>query len=156
MSTKTFQMSKEQGLADRQWVVVDADGAVLGRLATRIADLLRGKGKPTFTPHVDCGDFVVVINAAQVKLTGNKETAKLYHRHTGYPGGLRTMNASEMRARFPDRLIRNAVVGMLPRNRLGRALADKLKIYPGSQHPHASQQPTVVKPESGIKEAAHG
>ena len=146
-------MSREQGLVERRWIVLDAEDQVLGRLATRVADLLRGKGKPSFTPHVDCGDFVIVINAAKVKLTGNKETAKLYHRHSGYPGGLRTLNAAQLRARFPDRLIRNAVVGMLPRNRLGRALAGKLKIYPGAEHPHTAQQPVAIGGE--VEEGAH-
>ena len=146
-------MSREQGLVERRWIVLDAEDQVLGRLATRVADLLRGKGKPSFTPHVDCGDFVIVINAAKVKLTGNKEAAKLYHRHSGYPGGLRTLNAAQLRARFPDRLIRNAVVGMLPRNRLGRALAGKLKIYPGAEHPHTAQQPAAIGGE--VKEGAH-
>ncbi|MGH7897367.1 MAG: 50S ribosomal protein L13 [Candidatus Binatia bacterium] len=144
MKNRTFQMPKEQGLAERRWFVLDADGAVLGRLATRAANLLRGKGKPTFTPHVDCGDFVIVINAAKVKLTGNKEAEKLYRRHTGYPGGVRALSAEEVRARHPQRLIEEAIAGMLPKNRLARALVTKLKIYPGAEHPHQAQKPEAV------------
>lgn len=147
-------MSRERALAERRWVIVDAEGEVLGRLATRVADLLRGKGKPSFTPHVDCGDFVVVVNAAKVKLSGKKETSKLYHRHSGYPGGIRTLTAAQLRGRFPERLVENAVVGMLPRNRLGRALAGKLKVYAGPEHPHAAQQPVPIGGEG--KEAVHG
>jgi large subunit ribosomal protein L13 len=134
-------MSKEQGLADRRWFVLDADGAVLGRLATRAANLLRGKGKPTFTPHVDCGDFVVVVNASRVTLSGKKESDKTYRRHTGYPGGVRSLAAHEVRAKEPERLVREAVEGMLPKNRLGRALATKLKVYAGADHPHSAQRP---------------
>jgi large subunit ribosomal protein L13 len=144
MKNRTFQMTTEQGLIDRRWFVLDADGAVLGRLATQAANLLRGKGKPTFTPHVDCGDFVIVINAAKVKLTGNKESGKLYRHHTGYPGGVRSLRAEEVRARHPERLIEEAVGGMLPKNRLGRALATKLKIYAGAEHPHQAQKPEPV------------
>lgn len=144
MSTKTYQMPRETALAGRQWYVVDADGAVLGRLATTVANLLRGKGKPGFTPNVDCGDFVVVVNAAKVRLTGRKEQAKLYRRHSGYPGGIRELSAAELREKHPDRIIRLAVEGMLPKNRLGRALATKLKVYPDAEHPHASQRPEPV------------
>jgi large subunit ribosomal protein L13 len=144
MKNRTFQMTTEQGLAERRWFVLDADGAVLGRLATQAANLLRGKGKPTFTPHVDCGDFVIVINAAKVKLTGSKESDKLYRRHTGYPGGVRSLRAEEVRARHPERLIEEAIGGMLPKNRLGRALVTKLKIYPGAEHPHQAQKPEPV------------
>lgn len=144
MSNKTFVTTKEQGLSERQWYVLDADGVVLGRLATRVADLLRGKRKPTFTPHTDCGDFVIVINAAKVKLTGNKESEKIYHHHTGFPGGIRSVRAGDLRARHPERLIERAVVGMLPKNRLSRALATKLKVYAGAEHPHQAQQPHIV------------
>jgi large subunit ribosomal protein L13 len=144
MKKATFLMTKEQGLAERRWFVLDADGVVLGRLATRAANLLRGKGKPSFTPHVDCGDFVVVINAAKVKLTGKKEEEKIYHHHTGFPGGIRSKRAGEVRARHPHRLIERAVIGMLPKNRLSRALLTKLKVYAGSEHPHQAQQPETL------------
>ena len=141
MKKTTFVTTKEQGLAERRWYVLDADGMVLGRLATRAAGLLRGKGKPSFTPHTDCGDFVVVVNAAKVKLTGNKQSDKLYHHHTGFPGGIRSIRAEDLRARHPERLIERAVVGMLPKNRLSRALATKLKVYAGPEHPHQAQKP---------------
>jgi len=136
-----MHMPKEEALKNRRWFVLDADGVVLGRLATRVANLLRGKGKPSFTPHVDCGDFVIVINAAKVKLTGKKESGKIYHHHTGFPGGVRSIRAEEVRARHPERLIERAVAGMLPKNRLSRALATKLKVYAGAEHPHQAQQP---------------
>src|ERR1035437_8706030 len=140
----TFMATREAGLAARRWYVVDADGQVLGRLACRIANILRGKNNPTFTPHEDTGDFVIVVNAANIKLTGNKGTTKLYHRHTGYPGGLRTRVAGQELREHPDRMLRKAVTGMLPKNRLGRQLATKLKIYTGQEHPHAAQQPVAV------------
>jgi len=114
---------------------------VLGRVATRVASVLRGKHSPSFAPHVDAGDFVIVINAADVRLTGRKLEDKVYHRHTGYPGGVRSVTAQEMLQKHPERVIRKAVEGMLPRNRLGRRLAGKLKVYPGAEHPHAAQQP---------------
>jgi len=141
MKNTTFVTTKEQGLAGRRWFVVDADGVVLGRLATRLAGLLRGKGKPSFTPHTDCGDFVIVVNAAKVKLTGGKESGKVYHHHTGFPGGIRSIPAKELRSRHPERLIELAVAGMLPKNRLSRALATKLKVYAGPEHPHQAQKP---------------
>jgi len=144
MKNRTFQLSTERGLSERRWLVLDADGVVLGRLATKVANLLRGKEKPTFTPHVDCGDFVIVINAAKVKLTGKKESDKIYRRHTGYPGGVRSLRAEEVRAKHPERLIEEAVGGMLPKSRLGRALATKLKIYAGPEHPHQAQRPEPV------------
>ena len=140
----TKMLTREDALARRQWFVIDASDQVLGRVATRAATLLRGKGKPSFTPHVDCGDFVVVVNADKVRLTGAKETDKQYYRHSGYPGGISSMPASELRQRHPDRLIRFAVEGMLPKNRLGRQLASKLKVYEGSDHPHTAQQPQTV------------
>ena len=133
--------TREGSLADRRWYVVDAGGRTVGRLATGIANILRGKHKPTFTPHVDSGDFVVVVNAAQVRLTGRKLEDKVYHRHTGYSGGIRTATASRVLRERPERVLRSAVVGMLPKNRLGRQLATKLKIYAGSEHPHAAQKP---------------
>lgn len=147
--TMTPMLTREKALDQRRWFLVDARDQVLGRVATETARLLRGKGNPAFTPHVDCGDFVVVINAAEVLLTGAKETDKVYHRHSGYPGGLRSTSAQEMRATHPDRLIRAAVEGMLPKNRLGRQLATKLKIYAGSDHPHAAQQPQPVSLSGG-------
>ena len=124
---------------DRRWYVIDAEGKTLGRLSTQIADLLRGKRKPTFTPHVDTGDFVIVINAEKVSVTGRKRTEKLYHRHSGYPGGLKTRTFEEMIDRKPEDVIRLAVKGMLPRNRLSRRQITKLKIYAGPNHPHAAQ-----------------
>ena len=144
MIHKTIQLTREEALANRRWFVLDADGVVLGRLATRVANLLRGKGKPAFTPHVDCGDFVIVINASKVKLTGKKESEKSYHRHSGFPGGLRAVRAEEMRAHHPHRLIELAVTGMLPKNRLSRGLLTKLKVYRGPEHPHQAQQPQTL------------
>ena len=127
--------------SERNWLVVDADGKTLGRLATQIADALRGKRKPEYTPHIDTGDFVVVINAEKVTVTGNKRSDKRYYRHSGYPGGLRSRTFGEMQARRPEEIIRLAVKGMLPRNRLGRKQLTKLKIYAGPDHPHQAQQP---------------
>ena len=126
---------------ERKWFVVDASQYELGRLATRIAMILRGKHKVMFTPHVDTGDFVVVINASQIKLTGNKLDAKKYHRYSGYPGGLRSINARTVRQDDPERMIQNAVKGMLPKNRLSRHVIKKLKVYGGSDHPHTAQSP---------------
>jgi large subunit ribosomal protein L13 len=129
----------------RDWVLVDARGKTLGRLATQIADMLRGKRKPEYTPHIDTGDFVVVVNAAEIHVTGDKRAAKLYHRHSGYPGGLRTRTLEEMLARRPEEVIRLAVKGMLPRNRLARQQLTKLKVYAGPDHPHQAQQPRAVE-----------
>jgi large subunit ribosomal protein L13 len=126
---------------ERRWYVVDAEGETLGRLATRIADTLRGKGKATYTPHVDTGDFVVVVNAEKVAVTGKKLQQKIYYRHSGYPGGLRERTLAQQLDRRPTEVIRMAVKGMLPRNRLSRAQLGKLKIYAGPEHPHAAQQP---------------
>jgi large subunit ribosomal protein L13 len=125
----------------RRWYVVDAEGETLGRLATRVADTLRGKGKPEYTPHVDTGDFVVVVNAEKVAVTGKKLEQKLYYRHSGYPGGLRSRTLAVELERRPTEVLRKAVKGMLPRNRLGRAQIRKLKIYAGPEHPHEAQQP---------------
>jgi large subunit ribosomal protein L13 len=125
----------------RDWYVVDASGKTLGRLSTQIADVLRGKRKPTYTPHIDTGDFVIVINAEKVAVTGNKRAAKLYHRHSGYPGGLRTRTFEQMMARRPEEIIRLAVKGMMPRNRLARRQITKLKVYAGPDHPHRAQLP---------------
>ena len=126
------------------WIVVDASEHTLGRLAAVIAHRLRGKHKPTFTPHVDTGDFVIVINAEQINVTGNKERDKVYYRHSGYPGGIKQRTLKELRAKHPERIIELAVKGMLPRNPLGRAMFRKLKVYSGAEHPHAAQQPLAV------------
>jgi len=152
MTTITSMLAREEALAARRWFLIDAGEQVLGRVATEAARLLRGKGKPSFTPHVDCGDFVVVVNAAKVRLTGRKLQQKMYYRHSGFPGGIRGMTAEEMRARHPERLVRLAVEGMLPKNRLGRRLAGKLKVYADAEHPHAAQQPVSV-PVSGGHDA---
>jgi large subunit ribosomal protein L13 len=125
----------------RNWKVVDADGQVLGRLAAKVADVLRGKNKPCFTRHLDCGDFVIVINAEKVKLTGRKESRKIYRRFSGYMGGVKEVKASDVRARKPTRLVEEAVWGMMPKSRLARAQFRKLKIYAGAEHPHAAQNP---------------
>ncbi|MGH7906379.1 MAG: 50S ribosomal protein L13 [Candidatus Binataceae bacterium] len=145
MTEQTKSVSREAGLKARRWVLVDADGRALGRVASRVATILRGKHRPDFTPHQDTGDFVVVVNAAKVRLTGDKALSKVYHRHTGFPGGIRTTTAGRLLESKPERLIEMAVRGMLPRNRLGRALFTKLKIYPGSEHPHAAQRPESVR-----------
>jgi large subunit ribosomal protein L13 len=136
--------SAKPGEVDRRWYVVDADGQTLGRLATRIADTLRGKGKPEYTPHVDTGDFVVVVNAEKIAVTGKKLDQKLYHRHSGYPGGLRSRTLREQLNRQPAEVLRKAVKGMLPRNRLARAQLTKLKIYAGPEHPHEAQAPKAL------------
>jgi large subunit ribosomal protein L13 len=128
----------------KRWYVVDAEGQTLGRIATVIASTLRGKTKPTYTPHADVGDFVIVVNAEKVVLTGKKETQKLYSHHSGYPGGLRQRSVREVRASHPERLIENAVRGMLPGNVLGRRQFRKLKVYAGPDHPHATQQPEAL------------
>jgi len=125
----------------RKWHVIDADGAVLGRLAAQIANVLRGKDKPVFTPHLDAGDFVVVINADKVRLTGKKETLKKYMSYSGWKGGERYATVAQVRAKHPERLIHHAVKGMVPKNRLGRVLLTKLKVYKGDSHPHAAQKP---------------
>jgi large subunit ribosomal protein L13 len=130
---------------ERNWLVVDATGKTLGRLATQIADTLRGKRKPEFTPHCDVGDFVIVVNAEQISVTGDKLHQKRYYRHSGYPGGLRSRTLEEMLARRPEEVIRSAVKGMLPRTRLGRQQLRKLKVYAGPEHPHAAQQPQPME-----------
>ena len=129
----------------QRWYVVDAEGQTLGRLATRIADTLRGKGKPEYTPHVDTGDFVVVVNAEKIQVTGNKLDQKMYHRHSGYPGGLKTRTLREQLERRPTEVLRKAVKGMLPRNRLARQQINKLKIYAGPDHPHEAQAPKPLE-----------
>jgi large subunit ribosomal protein L13 len=140
---KTYS-AKEIDL-EKQWFVIDADGKVLGRMATRIADVLRGKNKPIFTPHVDTGDFVVVVNAEKVKLTGNKLTDKIYYRHSGYPGGLKSASARKLMEKKPEEIIRTAVKGMLPKNKLASRLLKKLKVYKGPEHPHEAQEPRALK-----------
>jgi len=137
---KTFSAKKEEVVHD--WFQVDAETETLGHLATKIAHILRGKHKPIYTPHVDTGDFIVVTNAEKIKLTGNNKLRdKQYYRHTGYPGGIRSMNAEEMLEKKPEMVIMKAVRGMLPKNRLGRQMIKKLKIYAGKDHPHMAQQP---------------
>jgi large subunit ribosomal protein L13 len=133
---------------ERNWLVVDATGKTLGRLATQIADTLRGKRKPQYTPHCDVGDFVIVVNAEKVSVTGNKRQEKRYYRHSGYPGGLRSRTFEEMIARRPEEVLRLAVKGMLPRSRLGRQQLRKLKIYAGPDHPHQAQQPVAMEVEA--------
>jgi len=137
----TRSLSTESARAARRWYIADADGQVLGRLATRVASVLRGKHNPAFSPHLDAGDFVIVVNAKNVRLTGKKLSDKQYYRHSGYPGGIRQASAQEVLDRHPTRVIREAVEGMLPKNRLGRRLATKLKVYAGPDHPHRAQKP---------------
>ena len=136
------------GEIDRRWYVVDAEGQTLGRLATRIADTLRGKNKAQYTPHVDTGDFVVVVNAEKITVTGKKLDDKIYYRHSGYPGGLRSRTLREQLDRRPTEVLRKAVKGMLPRNRLSRSQLTKLKIYAGPEHPHEAQAPSLLPEDS--------
>ena len=143
---KTYTAKK--GEIAREWYVVDAEGQTLGRLATRIADTLRGKGKPQYTPHVDTGDFVIVVNADKIHVTGNKLDQKRYYRHSGYPGGLRSRTLREQLDRRPTEVLRTAVKGMLPKNRLARQQINKLKIYAGPEHPHEAQAPKELNLEA--------
>ena len=136
--------AREQDI-QRDWYVVDAQGQTLGRLATRVATILRGKHKPIFTPHVDCGDYVVIINAEKIHTTGQKMTQKKYYRHSGYPGGLREIALKDQLQKFPNRVLESAVRGMLPKNRLGRKMFHKLKVYAGPNHPHEAQQPKPLE-----------
>jgi large subunit ribosomal protein L13 len=140
--TKTYL--PDNPTAARKWYVVDAEGQRLGRLATEIAMILRGKNKPTYTPHLDTGDFVIVVNAEKVAVTGRKRYQKLYRRHSGRPGGMKVETFEKLQARIPERIIEKAVKGMLPKNSLGRQLFTKLKVYAGPDHPHAAQQPEVL------------
>lgn len=140
---KTYNAKPET--VKRDWYVVDATGKTLGRLATQIAHRLRGKHKAEFTPHVDTGDYIIIINAEHIAVTGKKETDKVYYRHTGYPGGLKSMTLDKLRERAPERIIQTAVKGMMPRNPLGRAMLRKLKVYAGSEHGHAAQQPKTLE-----------
>ncbi len=141
---KTYHQKASE--VQRDWLVIDANAQVLGRLATQISTLLRGKHKPTYTPSMDGGDFVVVVNVEKIKIMGKKSEQKVYYRHTGYPGGLRVTPYKMMLAKHPDRILRSAVKGMLPKNRMGRRLMTKLRLYSGPTHPHAAQQPTVWTP----------
>jgi large subunit ribosomal protein L13 len=143
LSYKTVSANKKT--VNKEWVVVDAQGEILGRLSTQIAMMIRGKHKPTFTPNVDCGDNVIVINADKVKLTGNKLSDKTYVRYTGYPGGQRFISPKELLAKHPERIIEKAVRVMLPNNRIGRALYGNLYVYAGDTHPHAAQSPKEIK-----------
>ncbi len=136
---KTFSAKAET--VKREWFVVDATDKILGRLSSEIARRLRGKHKPEYTPHVDTGDYIVVINAEKIRVTGNKESDKMYHRHSGYIGSLKSVNLANLRKKHPDRIIKQSVKGMLPKNSLGRAMFKKLKVYAGSAHQHAAQQP---------------
>jgi len=129
---------------DKKWVIVDASGQVLGRLATKVASIIRGKTKPTFTPHVDCGDNVIIINAAKIKLTGAKWDQKIYYHHTGFPGGIKSATAKEIREKKPSGLLKKAIQGMLPKNRLGRALAGNFRVYDGDKHPHTGLSAEVI------------
>ena len=142
---KTYQATKEE--LDRKWYLVNAEGKVLGRLSTELAKILKGKNKPTYTPHLDTGDFVIVVNAGKVTLTGKKLKDKIYYHHTGYPGGIKQMNAEKLLARKPTEMIRIAVKGMLPKNSLGRQMLRKLKIYAGANHPHEAQKPISLEPK---------
>jgi large subunit ribosomal protein L13 len=141
-------MKTKEALAQRKWYIVDAQDKVLGRMATEIGKVLRGKHKPIFTPNVDAGDFVIVINARGLKLTGKKLDDKIYYRHTEYPGGIRERSASEMLEQKPEQLVRLAVRGMLPKNRLSRKLLTKLKVYAGAEHPHMAQKPEPLTIEA--------
>ena len=143
---KTYVATPEN--RQRDWYVVDAEGKTLGRLATHIADALRGKRKPDYTPHCDTGDFVIVVNASRIRVTGNKRADKVYYRHTGYPGGIRSRTLGEELERRPEEVIRKAVRGMLPKNRLARQQLNKLKVYAGPEHPHAAQQPKPMEIEA--------
>lgn len=140
---KTFMAKAEE--VQRKWYVVDADGKPLGRLASEVASVLRGKNKPTYTPHVDTGDFVIIINSEKVVLTGNKLETKMYRHHSGWPGGMKEMNYKTLMARSPEKVIELAVKGMLPHNSLGRAMFRKLKVYKGTEHEHQAQKPEILE-----------
>jgi len=140
---RTFTQKQEE--IERDWYVVDAEGETLGRLASRIAPILKGKHKPIYTPHLDCGDFVVIVNAEKVRVTGRKLDQKLYHRHSGYPGGLKSISLRDQLNRYPERVLQAAIRGMLPKNKLGRRMIKKLKVYAGDAHPHEAQQPKPLE-----------
>ena len=139
----TFMQKKET--INRKWYVIDAEGKPLGRVATKAAHILRGKHKPTFTPHIDCGDNIIIVNAEKVALTGNKLDSKMYYNHSMYPGGLRERTAKVMQEKYPVEMVERAIKGMLPHNRLGRAMYKKLFVYAGSEHPHAAQKPESIE-----------
>lgn len=139
---RTTYMAKPNQV-ERKWYIIDAEGKTLGRLASEAASILRGKHKPQFTPHVDTGDFVIIINAEKIQVTGNKLRDKIYYRHSGYPGGLKKTSLGELLEKRPERALQHAIYGMLPKNRLGRKLQTKLKIYAGPEHPHEAQKPEV-------------
>lgn len=141
---RTTFMANAQNI-ERKWFVVDAEGKTLGRLSTEVASILRGKHKPTYTPHVDTGDHVIILNASKIELTGKKLTDKIYYRHSLHPGGLKTRTALEMRTNYPERMLEQAIKGMLPKNSLGRQMFKKLHVYAGSEHPHQAQQPEVYE-----------
>ena len=146
MDSRSYKtISLNAGTVQKEWYVIDATNEILGRLASQVAKILRGKNKPGYTPHVDCGDNVIVINAAKVKLTGNKMTDKVYTRYTGYPGGQRFATPADFLARRPEFVIEHAVKGMLPKTRLGEAVLKNLKVYAGAEHPHAAQNPKEIK-----------
>jgi len=144
MSTKTYTPKAAEAEEQREWYIVDAKGQTLGRLATAVAQVLRGKNKPTFTPHMDMGDYVIVVNADQIVVTGKKGTDKMYYRHSGYIGNLKAIPFNEMMQKHPTFAVREAVRGMLPRNRLGADMLSKLKVYAGDKHPHAAQKPAAM------------
>ena len=140
---KTYSVKADE--IQREWYLIDAEGKTLGRLASEIAKILRGKHKPIYSPHLDCGDYVIVINAEKIRVTGRKLDQKIYYRHSGYPGGLKSITLREQLAKHPERVIKAAVKGMLPKNRLGRKMLKKLKVYAGASHPHQAQQPKVLE-----------
>ena len=140
---RTFSVKKEE--IERDWYVVDAAGQTLGRLASRIATILKGKHKPIYTPHLDCGDFVIVLNADKIRVTGRKMDQKFYYRYSGYPGGLSQISLRDQLARHPERVLQAAIRGMLPKNKLGRQMIKKLKVYAGDEHPHEAQQPKPLE-----------
>ena len=141
----TFSLSVQEAHAQREWLLIDAEGQTLGRLATRIATLLQGKHKPTFSPNVDNGDYVIIINCEKIHVTGDKLQNKYYHRHSGYPSGLTSVKLQDQLERFPERVIAGAVKGMVAKNRLGRSQMQKLKVYAGGKHPHEAQKPRIVE-----------
>lgn len=143
MITKTY--TPKPADITREWWIVDAEGQTLGRLATKVASILRGKHKPIFATHMDVGDFVIIINAEKIRVTGNKEEEKTYYRHSGYPGGITAVTLRNQRANFPERILEIAIKGMLPKNSLGRQMYKKLKVYAGTEHPHAAQQPKTLE-----------
>lgn len=145
IGTKTYSATAAQAAAGQRWYIIDAEGQVLGRVASTVAQLLRGKGKPDFTPHMDGGDFVIVINAEKIVVTGAKETDKVYYRHSNYPGGLKSTRLKEMRQQHPARILEAAVKGMLPKNTLGRKIYLHMKVYAGAEHPHSAQKPVRLE-----------